>query len=496
VTTSETLEDHLRRATRNFTARLPEDDVFRLGLELARELQRAHEDEPPRHPDLDPASIAMSEGKPRLAGGLREGDAGDDLFRLGALLASLAGAAPPDVSWLLDGPPPLEAATLPRRAALGALTVPAKARRLSSAGEAVTLFERALASEPEQAGPWPLFRGDEARSGWRAEAAAARPRVLWETPLGGGVVASPLLTARLVVAAGADGRLHFVDRDRGRVLYELRVGSAVESSPALSDGVVHLGTDDGEIVGIELATGRERYRVRVGKLVRSSPLPTGGRVIVGVVESRTAGALVALDASTGKLAWSRKLGAVFSSPALAGPHVLVGSDDGSVHAIEPVKGGLVWSRKLGARVRATPAVSGDLALAADFEGRLAAIGVGDGKVAWQRELGHAVYSSPCRAGEAWVLGCHEGHLHGIDAATGEPRFETLTRGPIVSSPVALGDRLYVGSTDGAFYQLDRQGGVLERLPLSTAGIHSSPAADAGLIVIGSGHGLHALGLTA
>src|SRR4030067_1070989 len=46
----ETLEDHLRRATRSFTARLPEDEALALGRELALELARAHGETPPRHP--------------------------------------------------------------------------------------------------------------------------------------------------------------------------------------------------------------------------------------------------------------------------------------------------------------------------------------------------------------------------------------------------------------------------------------------------------------
>ena len=39
---NESLEDHLRRATRNFTARLPEERAVALAAELARELARAH----------------------------------------------------------------------------------------------------------------------------------------------------------------------------------------------------------------------------------------------------------------------------------------------------------------------------------------------------------------------------------------------------------------------------------------------------------------------
>jgi hypothetical protein len=40
--------------------------VLALARDLARELQRAHAETPPRHPPLEPAAIAMEDGKPRL----------------------------------------------------------------------------------------------------------------------------------------------------------------------------------------------------------------------------------------------------------------------------------------------------------------------------------------------------------------------------------------------------------------------------------------------
>src|SRR5947207_3568924 len=101
----ETLADHLRRATRNFTSRLPEDRVFALGHALAAELARAHAEQPARHPDLDPESVPMADGAPRLPGGTASGDTAEDLFRLGCLLSAIALGAPAEISWRLDGPP-------------------------------------------------------------------------------------------------------------------------------------------------------------------------------------------------------------------------------------------------------------------------------------------------------------------------------------------------------------------------------------------------------
>jgi hypothetical protein len=141
----ETLEDQLRRATRNFTAALPEDQVLTLGRDLARELARAHAESPPRHPELELRAIPMADGSPRLEGGDASGDAAEDLFQLGALLVALATGTEASVSWRLDGPPPLEMSTLGRRAVLGALAAPRRSDR----------FPSAAAAPPPSTPPWP-----------------------------------------------------------------------------------------------------------------------------------------------------------------------------------------------------------------------------------------------------------------------------------------------------------------------------------------------------
>jgi outer membrane protein assembly factor BamB len=490
----ETLEDHLRRATRNFTSPLPEDQVLALGRDLARELARAHAESPPRHPDLAARSVLMEGGTPRLEG-TAEGDAAEDLFRLGALLCALGTGGEASVSWRLDGPPLPEMSTLSRRAVLAALAAPRRADRFASAAAAASALDAALTATARGPAPWPLFRGDPGRTGARPLPAAASMVPLWEA-LRGPVVASPVVAGDVVIAATADGRLLWLERESGRLLHEARLAAAVESSPALDEdqGTLHAGTDDGEMVGVDVVLGRERYRVKVGRLVRSSPLPVSGRVIVGVVEGKSRGSLVALDAAKGTLAWARKMGPVFSSPALFGPHVLVGSDDGFVHAVDPAKGTIVWSVEMGAKVRATPAVAEELALVADFAGRLCALRAGDGAKAWTAELGHAAYSSPCVQGDLVAVGCHEGHLHALDLKTGALRFEVKTRGPVVSSPVAAGDFLLCASTDGSLYLVDQTGRVLERREIAAGGIQSSPALDGDRAFIGSARGLHALRL--
>ena len=486
-----TLEDHLRKTTRNFSARLPEEQVLALGRDLARELARAHAETPPRHPEIEPAAIALADGKPVLEGGEAAGDVAEDLLQLGALLQSLATGVAADVSWRLDGPPVPEMSSLQRRAALAGLTSPGPENRHASAAAAAEALEAAVAPTPTAVPPWPLFRGDSARTGFRpsrAPVTALSPA--WTVALGP-VVASPVLTDRLVIAASTDGRVHFLDRATGRRLHETKVASALESSPALAGDVLHLGTDDGEVVGIDVRDGKEAYRLKLGALVRSSPIVHEGRVYVGIMDTKDAGALAAIDAAKGKLVWRRKLGAVFSSPTLAGAHLLVGSDDGAVHAVEPERGTVAWSHRFGGRVRATAAVSGEVALVSDFEGRLAAVRLADGGRLWLRELGQPVYSSAALSAALVVVGCHDGSVQGLSLASGEPRFRVETRGPVVSSPVALGDQFLAASTDGDVYLLDAGGQVVLRTTVEREGIQSSPALDDTLLVLGSTRGVHA-----
>jgi outer membrane protein assembly factor BamB len=488
---SETLEDHLRRATRNFTTRLPEDQALSLGRDLALALARAHAESPPRHPELEPSAIAWAGGRPELGPSLPGGEIGEDLFQLGALVHWLATGQRPEPSWRLDGPPEATLSSLTRRAVVSALATPVRAERFASAAEAADALAGALQAGREGAPPWPLFRGDTSRTGGQAAASASSLARLWHARLGA-IAASPVVSPTLVLCPTADGRLVFLDRANGRRVHETKLGSAVESTPALDADTAHVGTDDGELVGVDTRSGEPRYRLKLGQLVRSSPLPAHGRVFVGVVDGK-AGALVATDGA-GKLVWTRKLGAVFSSPALAGDLVLIGSDDGALHAIDRDKGGLVWSCAVGGKVRATPAVSGDRAVVGGFDGRVVAIAVKDGRALWTRDLGHALYSSPCIAADLCVMGCHEGHLHGLDLATGEPRFEVATRGPVISSPSAAGSAFLAGSTDGDLYLLDGSGRVLGHATLSRRGVPSSPALDGDRVYVGSGDGLHALAL--
>jgi len=303
------------------------------------------------------------------------------------------------------------------------------------------------------------------------------------------------VAAGVVLAATADGQLVFLEPREGRRIHTLRLGAATESTPAVEGDQAFVGTDEGELVIVDARRGEESRRVALGGLVRSSPLPARGRVLVGTVEPRRGGGVTAIDAATGKVLWRAPVGPVFSSAALAGTRVLVGSDDGSLHALDLDGGKRLWSRPLGAKVRGTPAVVGETAIVGDFAGHLAAVRLETGEVQWTADLGHALYSSACVASGVCVVGCNEGHVHGVDLESGAVRFVVTTGGPVVGSALGVGGgRFLIGSTDGDLYLLDATGAVLQRTSLARAGIQSSPGAALEQAYVGSAEGLHAVRL--
>ena len=238
--------------------------MFRLGRDLALELARAHAEAPPRFPSIDPAAVAMEDGRPRVTGGGPKGRPAEGLVELGALLHWLATGekAGRELAPGRSSARRSQHAPAPRGPAHPGLA-PRRRDTRPSAAAAATALERALLPEAEGPSPWPLFRGATTRagafaldkgSGADAKGAAAPPAGLgsaWQS-LVGAVVASPLLTRDLVVVGSADGRLFVLDRETGARVHEAKLASALEASPALHGRAILLGTDDGELLAVDV----------------------------------------------------------------------------------------------------------------------------------------------------------------------------------------------------------------------------------------------------
>ena len=431
---SRDLEDHLRRATRNFTARLPEEQVFALGRGLAA---RAG----PR-PRRDAAAPSRHRPGPHRDGRRRQARLEPRAPRRDARPRTSSSwarsctrsppAPPPTSSWRLDGPPARrgldpDAPRRPRR--------PGVSRRASALRHRGGGGRAPSRAPPPPRRPGRLPGRSSAATPTRAGRAAIRPRrraacgPLWDPrsdrswPRPSSPPTSPSWPPPTAGSCSSTA-------PRGR-------SSTRRSSPRPSSRrpPSHGRPPRGHRRrrGRRRRPGRRRasaYRVSSASSCARRPCPWATACSWASWTRRASGALVALDAAKGKTVWRRKLGPSSRRPPSPASLVLVGSDDGALHASTRRPGPGLVARARRARCAPRRPSRGDVAVVGDFEGRVAAVQHADGTRALDARAGPARLLLGLRLrATSCVVGCHDGHVHGLDLATGERVFDVATRRP-------------------------------------------------------------------
>ena len=110
-----------------------------------------------------------------------------------------------------------------------------------------------------------------------------------------------------------------------------------------------------------------------------TPVAVGDRVfIAGQTEVR------ALERSTGKTIWSKKVEARISGgPGSDGKRVVVGTLDGEAMAFDATDGELLWTSEVTSEVLATPSLGEKIVIICSNDGRVSGLDLGTGKRIWQ-----------------------------------------------------------------------------------------------------------------
>lgn len=306
----------------------------------------------------------------------------------------------------------------------------------------------------------------------------------WRFDAGRAVTSSPAVAGGLVYVGSRDGGYVALDAGTGRLRWRVATGPDARlawgfesgdlytSSPAVAGGLAILGGADGQVYAVDAGSGEVRWRFRTDGRVRSSPAVAGGRVYVGSMD----GTLYALELGSGRLVWrfdteghtleSGSFGfdrrSIQSSPAVADGRVFVGSRDGHLYAVDAATGRLAWSSDHEMSwVNSSPAVAGGLVFAGSSDNHFVqAVDARTGKERWRAATERLVWSSPAVAGGEVYVGDGSGILYALDRSTGAEHWRWRAGRRIYSSPVPAGGLLYVGNDDGAVYAL--RGGVALR----------------------------------
>ena len=274
-------------------------------------------------------------------------------------------------------------------------------------------------------------------------------------------LSSPAVAGELVYFGSGDGHVYALETASGKPRWAFKTGNVVHASPALANGLVYVGSWDSYFYALDAASGRERWRFKTGEDpqinnqvgIQSSAVVAGDTVYFGCRDSN----LYALDALSGAKRWAfdNHGSWVIGSPAVRdGKLYFATSDSGMVHVLDAASGAPVFSLAFNHWVMfSSPALAGHYLYIGSHMGKLLAIDLDKRATAWE------FVTDGARANAA-----------ALTKADGSPNYEAaftdffyddlvigvarmMGTGAVLSSPVLDGDTLYFGSMDGNLYAI-------------------------------------------
>ena len=274
-------------------------------------------------------------------------------------------------------------------------------------------------------------------------------------------LSSPTVSNGSVYFGSGDGNVYALDAVSGALKWKHATGDVVRASPAVANGTVYIGSWDSYFYALDAATGEERWRIKTGEDaeihnqagIQSSAAVADGVVYFGCRDSN----LYAVDAQTGKQKWTfnNKGSWVIGSPAVhAGRVYFATSDTGRFYELNAATGAAVFSLEFKHwPLFSSPAVAGNTIYVGSHEGKLMAIDASARKVAWTfstegSEKNGATWTKADGTPNyeaAFSENFYDAMVVGVD--------KMMAVGAILSSPVVVDDAVYFGSADGNVYAL-------------------------------------------
>lgn len=248
-----------------------------------------------------------------------------------------------------------------------------------------------------------------------------------------------LADGRLYIGEGMHANLqskfYCLDATSGRKLWGFQTSSHIESSPCVANGCVFFGAGDDGIYCLDAATGVKRWQAPQAVHVDSSPVVGGDRLYAGAGVSRRyrEPAIFCLDSHTGKTLWRQVMDLpAWGSPAVDGSQVFFGLGNGrlvrgpnraeqpagALLCVDAVSGKTTWRFNVGDAVFARPALDAARAYFGARDGCCYAVSRHDGRLCWKQPLGSPVMARPALLDGSLYVAATAGQVARLDSATG------------------------------------------------------------------------------
>jgi outer membrane protein assembly factor BamB len=268
-------------------------------------------------------------------------------------------------------------------------------------------------------------------------------------------LSSPAVSGGLVYVGSGDGNVYALEAASGRKRWAFHTGNVVHASPAVAGDTVYVGSWDSYFYALDAATGALRWKFKTGDDpdihnhvgIQSSATVAGGVVYFGSRDAH----VYALDAKTGRQKWTfATVGGAWasSSPAVSGGRIYFGEgSSGLFRALDAATGTKIFTLEGVNAPFSSPAVAGTLLYVGTADGKIAGIDLAAHKLAWSFQTGdEPAAGTPAPAANA----------NDIDRPFYDNmvvRVKRLVTRAVFSSPVVVDGVVYAGSGDGCLYAL-------------------------------------------
>jgi len=200
------------------------------------------------------------------------------------------------------------------------------------------------------------------------------------------------------------------------------------------------------------------WRTETGGPVFSSPAVVGGKVYIGSTDDN----LYCLDGTTGSVVWKYACGNdVQSSPAVVGGFVYFGSNDKNVYCVT-TSGSLVWKYATGDQVYGSPNVVNGVVYICSLDKTIYALNATNGNVIWKNLYTRVFYTLfPTYKDGMIFIGNDDKNIRALNATTGAQIWTYGTTSSVGASSAVVADgRVIIGSDDNNFYCINETTGAL------------------------------------
>lgn len=366
-----------------------------------------------------------------------------------------------------------------------------------------------LLSAPVPAADWPVFRGNNARTGYISEQAYPPLTKAWDFQLGGDIMSSPVIVDGVVYIGSRAGTIYALNARTGAVVWQCYTGGWIGASPAVSGDIVYVPSMDGWLYALDRLGGSIVWKAEMGSSSVSSPLVSGGRVFLGA--GMPGKELLVFDAATGsRISEYAANQPVDGAPAAYGNGIYFGANDGRIYALNGDSLAPIWPAP---GYYQTIGSFGANAVALSSGALYALPGRDEKKVLRLDALTGAQLnaSDPIEASDSWELtaspiaargrvyftaGAAGVSLYALDSQTLQPvspawpapALGAIAGFGILSSPAMANEIIYAATTDGRLVAVSSSGVSAAADVNISSPAYSSPAVSNGMVFIATAGG--------